>query len=82
MFYPSHLRYAVLAVATCALVQPSLRGQDPLQSWEDGPTKSAIVDFVSRVTTPGNPHFVPLEERIATFEKVAPSRLDNPTHVR
>ena len=68
MFYPSHLRYAVLATAVCVLVQQSLRAQDPLQSWQDGPTKTAIIDFVNRVTAKDSTDFVPLEARIATFD--------------
>src|SRR5262245_14513780 len=39
-----------------------------LKSWNDGETKSAIVDFVERVTTEGGPDFVPPAERIATFD--------------
>jgi phosphoserine phosphatase len=39
-----------------------------LQSWVDGPTKSAIVDFVARVTEEGGVDFVPVEERIAVFD--------------
>jgi hypothetical protein len=42
--------------------------QAPLASWNDGPTKSAIVKFVAEVTTPGTPNFVPPHERIATFD--------------
>ena len=41
---------------------------DPLPSWNDGPAKQAIVDFVARVTTQGGPDFVPPAERIATFD--------------
>ena len=41
---------------------------DPLPSWNDGPTKQSIVDFVTRVTTEGGPDFVKPEERIATFD--------------
>ena len=41
---------------------------DPLPSWNDGATKKAIVDFVSRVTRQGGPDFVPPSERIATFD--------------
>ena len=41
---------------------------DPLPSWNEGPTKKAIVDFVARVTEPGGPGFVPVAERIATFD--------------
>jgi phosphoserine phosphatase len=41
---------------------------DPLPSWNDGPTKKSIVEFVTKVTTAGSPDFVPVPERIATFD--------------
>jgi hypothetical protein len=41
---------------------------DPLPSWNDGPSRRAIVDFVTRVTKEGGPDFVPVPERIATFD--------------
>jgi len=41
---------------------------DPLTSWNDGAPKQAIIDFVGRVTREGGPDFVPVEERIATFD--------------
>jgi hypothetical protein len=41
---------------------------DPLPSWNDGPAKKAIVAFVTKVTTPSSPDFVPVPERIATFD--------------
>jgi phosphoglycolate phosphatase-like HAD superfamily hydrolase len=41
---------------------------DPLPSWNDGAVKKSITDFVARVTTPGGPDFVPVEQRIATFD--------------
>jgi phosphoglycolate phosphatase-like HAD superfamily hydrolase len=40
----------------------------PLASWNDGPTKKSILDFVARVTQAGGPDFVAPEERIATFD--------------
>lgn len=39
-----------------------------LPSWRDGATRSAIVDFVARVTDPTGADFVPAEERIAVFD--------------
>ena len=39
-----------------------------LPSWNDGQARQAIVDFVARVTTEGTPDFVPVAERIATFD--------------
>ena len=40
----------------------------PLASWNDGAAKQSILDFVKRVTTEGSPDFVPVPERIATFD--------------
>ncbi|MCA8998420.1 MAG: haloacid dehalogenase-like hydrolase [Planctomycetaceae bacterium] len=40
----------------------------PLPSWNDSASKAAIVDFVTRVTSPGSPDFVPVPERIAVFD--------------
>src|SRR5271170_7695591 len=41
---------------------------DPLPSWNDGAVKKSITDFVAKVTTAGSPDFVPVPERIATFD--------------
>jgi phosphoglycolate phosphatase-like HAD superfamily hydrolase len=42
--------------------------RDPLASWNDGPSKKFINDFVARVTQEGGPDYVKPEERIATFD--------------
>jgi len=41
---------------------------DALSSWNDGPSKQAILDFVSRVTAENSPDFVLPAQRIATFD--------------
>jgi hypothetical protein len=41
--------------------------KEPLASWNDGPAKRSVLDFVARVTEDG-PSFVPPDERIATFD--------------
>jgi len=41
---------------------------DALPSWNDGTTRTAIIDFVERVTKPGSTDFVPVDERIAVFD--------------
>jgi hypothetical protein len=57
----------VLAFAgACAAGAPE--GPDPLPSWNEGVAKSAVVEFVERVTASGSPDFVPESERIATFD--------------
>jgi phosphoglycolate phosphatase-like HAD superfamily hydrolase len=55
--------------ATLLASGASLQGQDdPLPSWNDTAPKKAIVAFVEKVTKEGSPDFVPLSERIATFD--------------
>ena len=41
---------------------------DPLPSWNEGASKQAILDFVAAVTEEGGEQFVPVDERIATFD--------------
>jgi phosphoglycolate phosphatase-like HAD superfamily hydrolase len=56
----------LLAFGLCG--HPSAWAQDPLPSWNDGAVKKSITDFVARVTTQGGADFVPLDQRIATFD--------------
>jgi phosphoserine phosphatase len=42
--------------------------QDPLPSWNNGVAKQNIMTFVDKVTKDGSPDFVPVPERIATFD--------------
>ena len=46
----------------------SAAGAHALPSWNEGPARRALVDFVARVTTEGGPDFVPVAERIAVFD--------------
>lgn len=41
---------------------------DPLPSWNSGRAKSALLDFVNRVTDQSGTDFVPPPERVATFD--------------
>jgi phosphoglycolate phosphatase-like HAD superfamily hydrolase len=52
-----------------------------LTSWHDGPTKSAIVDFVGRVTTEGVDYVEP-EARIAVFDNDGTLWVEKPTYVQ
>ncbi|MFO1133108.1 MAG: HAD family hydrolase [Hyphomicrobiales bacterium] len=51
---------------------------DPLPAWNDGKAKSAIIDYVTKVTTAGSPEFVPVEERIAVFDNDGTLWPENP----
>ncbi|HPZ93880.1 MAG TPA: HAD family hydrolase [Mycobacterium sp.] len=52
-----------------------------LSSWHDGPTKSAIVDFVARVSTPGADYVEP-EARIAVFDNDGTLWVEKPAYVQ
>jgi len=50
------------------LASAFVRADDPLPSWCETSAKKNIVEFVTQVTSPGSPGFVPVEQRIATFD--------------
>jgi hypothetical protein len=56
----------LLAIALASLT--TTQAQDPLPSWNDSAPKKAIVAFVEKVTKEGSADFVPVAERIATFD--------------
>ena len=58
---------AALIGITAFATKPS-RAADPLPSWNDTSAKNAIAAFVEKVTKEGSPDFVPVPERIATFD--------------
>jgi len=62
---PAVMVATALALFGCAAARPAA---DPLPSWNDGKAKQSIVDFVAKVTKEGSPDFVPVPERIATFD--------------
>jgi phosphoglycolate phosphatase-like HAD superfamily hydrolase len=53
-----------------------------LDSWTDGPTKSAIVDFVDGVTAEGGPDYVAPEERIAVFDNDGTLWCEKPMYIQ
>jgi len=60
-------KLAVFFAAIFWLVVPAV-AQDALPSWNEGDTKSAIVEFVTAVTTEGGPNYVAPADRVATFD--------------
>jgi len=57
---------SILALSLC--VPAPGRAADPLPSWSDTAPKKAVMAFVEKVTADGSPDFVPVAERIATFD--------------
>jgi phosphoserine phosphatase len=68
------------APAPAATPPPPSAPADPLPSWNDGPSKQAIVDFVARTTSPNGPDVVPVAERIAVFDNDGTLWAEHPTY--
>jgi phosphoserine phosphatase len=54
----------------------------PLVSWNDGPAKAAILDFVARVTAEGGPDHVPATDRLAVIDNDGTLWCERPAYVQ
>jgi phosphoserine phosphatase len=54
---------------------------NPLPSWRDGSTKTAILEFVRSVSTPGDT-FAPPSERVATFDNDGTLWCEKPLYIQ
>jgi phosphoglycolate phosphatase-like HAD superfamily hydrolase len=74
--HPRVTRRALLGATGAALAtfigapiaEDAAARSDPLPSWNDGPVRRAIVDFIGDVVRLASPNFVPQRERIAVFD--------------
>ncbi|WP_108681588.1 HAD family hydrolase [Methyloceanibacter sp. wino2] len=69
---------AVMVLAGAAHAQTT----DPLPSWNDGPTKDAIVGFVEKVTEEGGSDYVPPADRVATFDNDGTLWVEKPAYTQ
>jgi phosphoglycolate phosphatase-like HAD superfamily hydrolase len=53
-----------------------------LPSWNDGPAKQAIVDFVRATTERSSPNYVAPEERVATFDQDGTLWVEQPMYTQ
>jgi phosphoglycolate phosphatase-like HAD superfamily hydrolase len=70
-----------LTLAACAPM-PGTPLADPLPSWNEGPAKQRIVDFVKAVGTPGGKDYVAPAERIAVFDNDGTLWLEYPMYTQ
>src|SRR5881392_1802402 len=79
-----HIQNLVTVALACmaAFITIAAQAADPLSSWNDGPAKQAIVEFVKATTTQGSPQFVPPEERIATFDQDGTLWVEHPIYTQ
>src|SRR5438034_10195592 len=76
---------AVLPTLPRLLSPTAARAQAPagvLPSWNDGPAKQAILDFVRATTDRANPSYVPPEDRIATFDQDGTLWVEHPIYTQ
>lgn len=57
-------------------------GAGPLPSWNDGPAKQAILDFVHATTEQSSKDYVAPEDRIATFDQDGTMWVEHPAYVQ
>ena len=58
------------------------QAQDPLSSWNAGPTKQRILDFVRASTDQSSKNFLPPAERIATFDQDGTLWVEHPMYTQ
>jgi phosphoglycolate phosphatase-like HAD superfamily hydrolase len=78
--------YIVIFICFCAALVPlaivQAQPQDPLPSWNDGPAKQAILEFVRSTTDQASPKFVPREDRIATLDQDGTLWVEHPMYTQ
>jgi phosphoglycolate phosphatase-like HAD superfamily hydrolase len=73
---------AAVVVAFCLIAWVGKAAEDPLPSWNDGPAKTAILNFVHATTDPSNPNFVPPAARIAGFDQDGTLWVEHPMYTQ
>ncbi|QQL45545.1 HAD family hydrolase [Sulfuriroseicoccus oceanibius] len=68
----------VLAAFVVVTLSSLCSQENPLPSWNDGPSKAALVAFVEKVTTPNTETFVQPADRIAVFDNDGTLWAENP----
>ncbi len=75
---PWSLLLAMLAVC----VAPAANAGDALPSWNDGPPKQALLEFVAAVTDENGKDYVPPSERIAVFDNDGTLWVEQPIYTQ
>jgi len=71
--------FALTILASLAFASPVV-AEDPLPSWSDGQTRQSIIDFVKITTDASSPDFVPVAQRIATFDQDGTLWVEHPMY--
>jgi len=79
---PKMIRRLIALAAIFFVSTASAQEPDPLPSWNDGASKQAIVDFVTKVTEPESADYVPIKDRVATFDNDGTLWLEQPMYTQ
>ncbi|WP_156122361.1 HAD family hydrolase [Aureimonas altamirensis] len=75
------MRLLTVATVWLALIShAAIAAGDELPSWNEGPARAAIIEFVARVSDEGSLDFVPAEQRIAVFDNDGTMWSEQPTY--
>ncbi|NJL08453.1 MAG: haloacid dehalogenase-like hydrolase [Methylacidiphilales bacterium] len=72
----------LVSAAAAPFSGPAAAQDDSLPSWNEGPTKQSILRFVAAVTGEPSPDFVPVPQRIATFDNDGTLWCEQPMYVQ
>ena len=72
-----------VGISTSHLSEPRVvaRAEDPLPSWNDSPSKEAILDLVKRITDRESKEYVAPADRVATFDNDGTLWCEQPMYV-
>lgn len=90
--YPDKLTFSILSgelvtntfdmdIQKLRFLDDSSQSISPLSSWNDGPSKQKIIEFVESVTNPSSSGYVPSENRIATFDNDGTLWIEQPLYI-
>lgn len=77
---PALARWIFVAITLAVVLRAA--AAEPLPSWNEGPAKKAIIDFVTRVTREGSTDYVRRAERIAVFDNDGTLWVEQPIYVQ
>jgi phosphoglycolate phosphatase-like HAD superfamily hydrolase len=75
-------RFYAAFLVLCVISGNAQAADDPLPSWNDGPAKQAIVNFLEATMDRSNSKFVAPEDRVATFDQDGTLWVEHPIYTQ
>ncbi len=74
--------WAVILIGSFVLSSGAHLAAEDLASWNEGPARQAILDFLKATTDASSEQFVPLEQRVATFDQDGTLWVEHPMYTQ